>query len=691
MIDLSVRGLVKGFEQGNDILKGITFDVNAGERVGILGRNGCGKTTFFRILSGELQPDAGTVSIASGRRLGLISQIPVYPDGWTTEDVLREAHRRLYDMEARMNELTARMATDDSPALLSEYDRLSENFRRLGGYDMEHERNRVANGLDIPAAMRAQPFDSLSGGEKTRVNLARLILEDTDILLLDEPTNHLDLRATEWLEAYLLHFRGTVLVISHDRYFLDRVVQRSIDFTSGQAEFYSGNYSFYVVERQRRFDEQLKKYEKDQAKLQQLTEAAAKLHLWAFMGNDKLHKRAFSIEKRMEKLETTERPTEARKLNVHFTAQEFRGDDVLTMSGLGKRYGERTLFHDLDLTVTGGERIALIGDNGAGKTTFLRLVMNEETPDTGWVQRGPSVRTAYLPQIVRFAVPERSMLDTMLYECKCTPQEARDQLGAYGFCGEDVLKPVSALSGGELSRLRLCMLMRREINFLILDEPTNHLDIASREWIEDALSDYTQALLFVSHDRYFIEKFATRIWLLENGTITDYHGTYEQFREYRARQTTLQQTAKAVERKKSRSQSRSAPRTPRERASARSARSKSWRGSSRRSTPRARPTPRTIRNSWRSMRESRRSMRSSRRSTRRGRRCANETQNISDCRHRARHRRLRAAFCDAGARLSGLHALGHRRAGISIPTAAPRGAHRAGRARVRRGDRVRGL
>ena len=521
MIDLSVRGLVKGFEQGNDILKGITFDVNAGERVGILGRNGCGKTTFFRILSGELQPDAGTVSIASGRRLGLVSQIPVYPNGWTTEDVLREAHRRLYDMEARMNELTARMATDDSPALLSEYDRLSENFRRLGGYDMEHERNRVANGLDIPAAMRAQPFDSLSGGEKTRVNLARLILEDTDILLLDEPTNHLDLRATEWLEAYLLHFRGTVLVISHDRYFLDRVVQRSIDFTSGQAEFYSGNYSFYVVERQRRFDEQLKKYEKDQAKLQQLTEAAAKLHLWAFMGNDKLHKRAFSIEKRMEKLETTERPTEARKLNVHFTAQEFRG-----------------------------ERIALIGDNGAGKTTFLRLVMNEETPDTGWVQRGPSVRTAYLPQIVRFAVPERSMLDTMLYECKCTPQEARDQLGAYGFCGEDVLKPVSALSGGELSRLRLCMLMRREINFLILDEPTNHLDIASREWIEDALSDYTQALLFVSHDRYFIEKFATRIWLLENGTITDYRGTYEQFREYRARQTALQQTAKAVERKK---------------------------------------------------------------------------------------------------------------------------------------------
>ena len=498
----------------------------------------------------EIGYDEGEVYVNPNKKLGLISQIPRYPAGYTVEEVLRSAFQKLVEVRRRMEELEGQMTASTPKDILNEYDRLSNRFAAGGGYDMDVDTDKVCNGLGIPEPMRQQEFDMLSGGEKTRVNLARLLLEKTEILLLDEPTNHLDLKSVEWLEAYIQKFRGTVVAISHDRYFLDRTITRVIEVLDGKAEFYSGNYSFYVVERQRRFDEQLKKYEKDQAKLQQLTEAAAKLHLWAFMGNDKLHKRAFSIEKRMEKLETTERPTEARKLNVHFTAQEFRGDDVLTMSGLGKRYGERTLFHDLDLTVTGGERIALIGDNGAGKTTFLRLVMNEETPDTGWVQRGPSVRTAYLPQIVRFAVPERSMLDTMLYECKCTPQEARDQLGAYGFCGEDVLKPVSALSGGELSRLRLCMLMRREINFLILDEPTNHLDIASREWIEDALSDYTQALLFVSHDRYFIEKFATRIWLLENGTITDYHGTYEQFREYRARQTALQQTAKAVERKK---------------------------------------------------------------------------------------------------------------------------------------------
>ena len=550
MIDLTVRDLVKSFEVGTNILDGVTFEVNTGERIGILGRNGCGKTTLFRILCGAIPADSGEISLASGRRLGLISQIPVYPEGWTTEDVLRDAHRRLYQIEDKLTDLAERMETDDSAALLSEYDRLSEEFRRLGGYEMDFERDRVANGLDIPASMRAQPFESLSGGEKTRVNLARLILEDTDILLLDEPTNHLDLRATEWLEEYLLHFRGSVLVISHDRYFLDRVVQRSIDLSTGRAEFYSGNYSFYVVERQRRFDEQLKQYEKDQAKLKQLTESAEKLHLWAFMGNDKLHKRAFSMEKRIEKLEQTKRPTQDRKLNVHFSEHEFRADEVLVMEGVSKGYGDRTLFSDVALSVTGGERIALIGDNGAGKTTFLKLLMNQEPPDTGYLRRGPTVRVAYLPQIVTFEDPERSMVDTMLYECKCQPQEARDRLGAFGFRGEDVFKSVSALSGGERSRLKLCMLMGSEINFLVLDEPTNHLDIASREWIEDALSDYGEALLFVSHDRYFIEKFATRIWALSGGVLTDFRGTFEEYRAYAQRQESLRQTARAAERKK---------------------------------------------------------------------------------------------------------------------------------------------
>ena len=550
MIDISVSSLVKSFELGKNILDGLTFTVNSGERVGILGHNGCGKTTLFRILAGEIGWDEGEVMVASSKRLGLISQIPVYPDGWTTEDVLRSAHKRLYEINDRLDELGLLMEHDQSPALLQEYDRLSDDFRRLGGYDMDTARNRVANGLDIPAAMREQAFDSLSGGEKTRVNLARLILEDTDILLLDEPTNHLDLRATEWLEDYLLHFKGTVLSISHDRWFIDRVAQRCIEIVDGKAEFYSGGYSFYLEERQRRFEEKMRKYEKDQAKIEQLTRAAEQMHLWAFMGNDKLHKRAFSMEKRIEKLSHTEKPTEQKKLSVKFRQREFEGDEVLVMEGLSKSFGEKKLFSDLDLTVTGGERIALIGDNGTGKSTLVKLIMGDETPDAGYVYRGPAVRTAYLPQMVSFSVPERSAYDTMLYDCRCQPQEARDRLAAFGFRGEDVFTPVGTLSGGEKSRLRLCMLMGADINFLILDEPTNHLDIASREWMEDALSDYEQTLLFVSHDRYFIEKFATRIWALSDGRITDFRGGYSEFCQWRDRQEVFRQNERAAQKKK---------------------------------------------------------------------------------------------------------------------------------------------
>ncbi|MBS1419050.1 MAG: ABC-F family ATP-binding cassette domain-containing protein [Oscillospiraceae bacterium] len=550
MIDIAVSSLVKSFDLGKNILDGLSFSVNAGERVGILGHNGCGKTTLFRIIAGELPYDEGELMVAPTRRLGLISQIPVFPEGWTTEDVLKHAHRHLYGIGRRMDELTEQMERDQSPALLREYDRLSEDFRRLGGYDMETDRNRVANGLQIPASMRSQPFDSLSGGERTRVNLARLILEDTDILLLDEPTNHLDLRATEWLEDYLLHFKGTVLAISHDRYFLDRVVQRCIEIDEGRAEFYSGGYSFYVEERQRRFEEKLKKYEKDQAKIEQLTRAAEQMHLWAFMGNDKLHKRAFSMERRIEKLSRSEKPAERKKIRVKFREREFNGDEALVIEGLSKRFGEKRLFSDLSLSVAGAERIALIGDNGSGKSTLIKMIMGQEAPDEGYLYMGPAVRAAYLPQIVSFSEPSRSALDTMLYDCRCQPQEARDRLAAFGFRGEDVFTPVGALSGGEKSRLRLCMLMGSDINLLILDEPTNHLDIASREWMEDALADYAGTLLFVSHDRYFIEKFAGRIWAMEDGGISDFRGGYQDFCAWRERRAVFIQTEKAAKKKK---------------------------------------------------------------------------------------------------------------------------------------------
>ena len=535
MIDISVSNLVKEFEVGHKILDGLTFQVDTGERVGLLGPNGCGKTTLLRILTGVMDYDEGDVVIAPGKRMGLISQIPVYPAGYTVEDVLATAFEPLREMEREMAALAEQMGEGTDPALLARYDKLTAAFEAAGGYETDTKTNKVCNGLTIPQSMREQLFDKLSGGEKTRVNLARLILEDTDILLLDEPTNHLDLRATEWLEEYLDKFKGTVLTVSHDRYFLDKVVNRIVEIQGGKAEFYSGNYSFYVVEKERRYEEKLRQYEKEQAKIEQLEKAAEQMRIWAYSGMDKTFKRVKSMEKRIERMRTTDRPTKERKMEVRFGEREFRGDEVLTIKGLTKSFGERTLFSNLSLEVAGGERIALLGDNGSGKTTLLKILLGEEEPDTGKVRMGPTVKVGYLPQHVHFDHPERNLVDTLIYEQDCTAQTARNRLAAFKFRGEDVFKPVSALSGGEQSRLRLCMLMDEKINLLILDEPTNHLDIQSREWIEEAVEEYEGNLLFVSHDRYFIDRFASRIWMLEDGHITDFRGNYQEYQAARAR------------------------------------------------------------------------------------------------------------------------------------------------------------
>jgi len=538
MIEIQVEGLVKSFEIGKNILDGLTFQIDQGERVGLLGRNGAGKTTLFKILTGELDYDSGTVVIGKGRRLGLISQIPVYPAGYTVEDVLRSAFGRLQALAAEMEELAGRMAAGETdPAVLRRYGELNERFERFGGYDTDVAVNKIANGLSISDAQRGQLFDSLSGGEKTRVNLGRLILEDTDILLLDEPTNHLDLHATEWLEEYVRSFRGTVVVISHDRYFLDRIVTRVIEIEDGKAAFYSGNYSFYAVEKERRYQERMKQYQKEQAKIQQLEKAAEQLRLWAFQGMDKTYRRAISMERRIERMRTTSKPTKAKKIDARFSSAEFHGDEVLALRDLGKSFGDKLLFDHISLKIEGGERIALIGDNGAGKTTLIKMIMDEELPDEGRIRTGPQVKAAYLPQIVHFDHPDWNLVENMMAARKgLSAQSARNRLAAYDFQGEDVLKPVSVLSGGEQSRLRLCMLMDGEINFLILDEPTNHLDIDSREWIEEAVEAYDGTLLFVSHDRYFINRFATRIWELADGTVTDYPMGFAQYRQVKAQE-----------------------------------------------------------------------------------------------------------------------------------------------------------
>ena len=528
MVDIIVRNLTKFFVIGENLLEGLSFEIQEGERVAILGRNGCGKTTLFNILTGQMDYDDGEVFVNPNKKLGLISQIPKFPAGFTVEDVLRSAYADIMRVKQKMELLECEMVNSSTEDQLKEYDRLSNVFQSGGGYDMDVEVDKICNGLGIPIDMRSQEFTSLSGGEKTRVNLARLLLEKTDILLLDEPTNHLDLRSVEWLEGYIKAFKGTVLAISHDRYFIDQIAQRVIEIVDGHAEFYSGNYSFYMDEKQARFDLQMKQYEQEQAKLKQLGYTVERMKGWG-INNRTLYRRAMSIQHRMERIKKTEKPKTEKTMKASFGEKDFSGDVVFKMKNVSKAFGDRTLFSGVELNVEGGERIALLGDNGTGKSTFIKCLLGEEDC-VGKIQYGPTVKAGYLPQIIHFAHPERTLYDTMLYEKNCTPQVARDRLGQFLFQGEDVFKQVGNLSGGEQSRLRLCMLMDEKINLLILDEPTNHLDIASREWVEAAIEEFEGVLLFVSHDRYFIEKFAERIWLLEDGQIRDFKCGYQKYR-----------------------------------------------------------------------------------------------------------------------------------------------------------------
>ena len=528
MVDIQVTNLTKFFTIGENLLEGLTFEVQEGECVAILGRNGCGKTTLFKILTGEMDYDEGEVYVNPNKRIGLISQIPKFPDGFTVEDVLRSAYVAVMAAKRKMEILETAMAQGATEEQLREYDNLVNRFQAGGGYEMDVEVDKICNGLGITADQRIQEFDSLSGGEKTRVNLARLLLEKTDILLLDEPTNHLDLNSVEWLEGYINTFKGTVLAISHDRYFIDRIAKRVIEIVDGHAEFYSGNYSFYMDEKQARFDLQMKQYEQEQAKLKQLGYTVERMKGWG-INNRTLYRRAMSIQHRMERIKKTEKPKTEKTMRATFGEKDFSGDVVFKLKNMSKAFGDRTLFENVELQVEGGERIAILGDNGTGKSTFIKCLLGEEDCG-GKIQFGPTVKWGYLPQIIKFSHPERSLYDTMLYEKNCTPQVARDRLGQFMFSGEDVFKTVGTLSGGEQSRLRLCMLMDEKINLLILDEPTNHLDIASREWVEAAIEEFEGVLLFVSHDRYFIEKFAERIWLLEDGQIRDFRCGYQKFR-----------------------------------------------------------------------------------------------------------------------------------------------------------------
>lgn len=550
MAEIIVSGIEKSFEQDRVILDDVSFQVDAGERVGLLGGNGAGKTTLLRIMTGELTADKGSVVIPQGRRIGYISQLAEVPENALVEDVLRMAFADIERISAEIEEIQQRMDRGEhSDSMLRRYDQLRTQFEMMGGYDCEMRLGKVANGLHIPHAMRSQPFSSLSGGEQTRIRLAVMILRETDILLLDEPTNHLDMQSIEWLEDYIAHYKGTVLTVSHDRYFLDRTVTRIIELDHGTVEFYPGNYSFYVTEKEARYKLQMKQYEKEQAKIAQLEKAADQLSTWAYSGMDKTYKRVIAIRRRIEWLQQTEKPTREERMDLGFSTVPFRADYALRLKNVKKSFGERTLFHDVNMTIRGGgERVALVGSNGTGKTTLLKAILGELPIDDGIVQFGPSVRAAYLPQQIEFAHPERTLYDTLLYELGLEPQAARNRLGAYRFRGEDQFKRVSQLSGGERARLKLCMLMNSAVNMLILDEPTNHLDLDSREWIESAVEQFEGTLLIVSHDRYFVKRFASRIWELNDGVLRDFDCGYEKYRFIREREMEAEALANAQKR-----------------------------------------------------------------------------------------------------------------------------------------------
>lgn len=535
MAEIALRDIHKYYGT-HHILKGVSIEIYENSIVGLIGKNGAGKTTLFKVISGLEPYEKGELMITRGRRIGVLDQIPEYAEGTTVYQVLDSAFNELYILKENLDELEKRMAIQNDAVLVKQYGTLLSQYEHRGGYMIETSIKRVCSGLGINPFMQQREFSNLSGGEKTRVNLARIILMDTNILLLDEPTNHLDISAVEWLEEYLQTFEGTVVVVSHDRYFLDKVADRIVEIEEGIAVSYEGNYSKYALLKEQRRIEQLRHFEQEQKKIKQLEDAVKKMHDWANRAdNPKLHKRAFGMQKRLERMQnsSTPKPKTERKLSQSFKTSNFSGAEVLSLKGISKSFDEKKVLDDVNILVKKNDSLVLLGNNGTGKTTLLKIIQGEVSPDSGNIRIGPSIKAAYLPQIVKFDETELTVLETVRISLIIDEGKARNLLAGFLFTGEDVYKTVGSLSGGERSRLKLCLLMQSGVNLLILDEPTNHLDIASREWMEEVLGDFEGTILFVSHDRYFIRKFAKNVCELENGKLYSFDGTFEEYRQWK--------------------------------------------------------------------------------------------------------------------------------------------------------------
>jgi ATPase subunit of ABC transporter with duplicated ATPase domains len=541
MILVATQHIQKSYG-ADPVLQDITLEIKAGERVGIVGPNGAGKTTLFKLLAGIESPDAGELYRAKGSVWAYLPQTPNYPNEWRTQDVIASAFEEVIRLQNEMRSLEEQMgqASDsatDLERLMHRYQKLQEAFEQLDGYQWETKMAQVTEGLGISPEHLETPFARLSGGEKTKAGLAKLLCQRSDVLLLDEPTNHLDVESMEWLEEFLKEYPGTVLIISHDRYFLDAVVTSVYHVDGGEAEYYIGNYSAFVKEREERLLRQFAAYQEQQKQIKKMKETIKRLKEWGNRSNppnEAFHRRAKSMEKALARIERIDRPKmEADRMGLAFQKTERSGQDVLIASGVHKAFGGKTLFADAGFLLRYGERKALLGPNGCGKSTLIRMLLGETEPDAGTLKIGSNVKVGYLSQQALEGDQNLRVIDMFREVALVTEPEARHLLARFLFYGEHVFKKIRQLSGGERMRLRLAQMMHQEINLLVLDEPTNHLDIEARETLEEALADFRGSLFIVSHDRYFLQKMADGVFWVEDRQLVHDVGTYEEAREKR--------------------------------------------------------------------------------------------------------------------------------------------------------------
>lgn len=547
MMDISIVNAKKNYGFKN-VLDGFALDVTSGEKIGLIGPNGCGKTTLFKLITKEEGLDSGSISIRKGANVRLLSQMPpVVDDECTVRDILTRDFKDVFEIEAHMKELEKQMAVADPNELeriLDHYGKLQNRFMDLDGYTIDSKISELCNKFRIDENMLNRKFNTLSGGEKTIVNLASIMLSNPDILLLDEPTNNLDIDTLEWLESYLKSYTGTIILCSHDRYFLDKVVSKIVLIERGKSEIFFGNYSYYLEENERRTLAEFEQYKDQQKMIEAMKRKIKQLQEFgklAYPGGESFFKRAASIQKRLDKIELLDKPETAKEIPLNFQMTDRSGKQVLMVRDFDLTVADKDLLDQVSFDVAFKDRTCLMGKNGSGKSTLIKYIMGlyENEQEDDHVRIGSNVSIGYIPQTITFEDDNATILDVARKSYYGSETHLRASLAKFMFNGENVFKRVRTLSGGEKVRLKLFELMQKNVNLLIMDEPTNHIDITTQEVLEEALKEYPGTILFISHDRYFINEIAQKILYIEDKGIKEYLGNYDDYRDTKEKQLSL--------------------------------------------------------------------------------------------------------------------------------------------------------